>query len=141
MVNCCRKCTKPLKSPRGRIAWLPQLPCSTPCQHLSVIYVLHEGCHLASAPTHHQSMLSLCLPQVYRCDNERCPRPGSYRSCGSSTPDSFPCDRTGCGGHFRLLRHVSFVDCPGHDILMATMLNGAAVMDAALLLIGWWGWE
>lgn len=34
------------------------------------------------------------------------------------------------------LRHVSFVDCPGHDILMATMLNGAAVMDAALLLIG-----
>ncbi|KAJ7787694.1 Eif2s3y, partial [Mycena olivaceomarginata] len=30
--------------------------------------------------------------------------------------------------------HVSFVDCPGHDILMATMLNGAAVMDAALLL-------
>ena len=30
---------------------------------------------------------------------------------------------------------MSFVDCPGHDILMATMLNGAAVMDAALLLI------
>jgi len=27
------------------------------------------------------------------------------------------------------------VDCPGHDILMATMLNGASVMDAALLLI------
>jgi translation initiation factor 2 subunit 3 len=35
----------------------------------------------------------------------------------------------------RLQRHVSFVDCPGHDILMATMLNGAAVMDAAMLLI------
>lgn len=35
----------------------------------------------------------------------------------------------------KLFRHVSFVDCPGHDILMATMLNGAAVMDAALLLI------
>ena len=34
-----------------------------------------------------------------------------------------------------LKRHVSFVDCPGHDILMATMLNGAAVMDAALLII------
>ena len=33
------------------------------------------------------------------------------------------------------IRHVSFVDCPGHDILMATMLNGAAVMDAAVLLI------
>uniref|UniRef100_A0A452V4U6 Eukaryotic translation initiation factor 2 subunit 3 n=1 Tax=Ursus maritimus TaxID=29073 RepID=A0A452V4U6_URSMA len=36
---------------------------------------------------------------------------------------------------FLIVRHVSFVDCPGHDILMATMLNGAAVMDAALLLI------
>jgi translation initiation factor 2 gamma subunit (eIF-2gamma) len=34
-----------------------------------------------------------------------------------------------------LERHVSFVDCPGHDILMATMLTGAAVMDAALLLV------
>lgn len=33
------------------------------------------------------------------------------------------------------VRHVSFVDCPGHDILMATMLNGAAVMDAAMLLV------
>lgn len=30
---------------------------------------------------------------------------------------------------------MSFVDCPGHDILMATMLNGAAVMDGAMLLI------
>lgn len=39
------------------------------------------------------------------------------------------------GRTWQLQRHVSFVDCPGHDILMATMLNGAAVMDAALLLI------
>ena len=35
----------------------------------------------------------------------------------------------------KTVRHVSFVDCPGHDILMATMLNCAAVMDAALLLV------
>jgi translation elongation factor EF-G len=32
-------------------------------------------------------------------------------------------------------RHISFVDCPGHDILMSTMLTGAAVMDCAILLI------
>lgn len=73
--------------------------------------------------------------KVYKCDNEHCPRPGCYRSCSSTKEDSFSCDRPGCHGSFRLLRHVSFVDCPGHDILMATMLNGAAVMDAALLLI------
>ena len=35
----------------------------------------------------------------------------------------------------KLIRHISFVDCPGHDVLMATMLNGTAVMDAAFLLI------
>jgi len=73
--------------------------------------------------------------KVYKCDNGACPRPGNYRSCGSSKEDSFPCERKGCSGKFQLVRHVSFVDCPGHDILMATMLNGAAVMDAALLLI------
>ncbi|KAH9382124.1 hypothetical protein HPB48_007171 [Haemaphysalis longicornis] len=70
-----------------------------------------------------------------KCDDEKCTRPACYRSAGSSKEDDFPCDRLGCNGRFRLLRHVSFVDCPGHDILMATMLNGAAVMDAALLLI------
>ncbi|EEB17827.1 eukaryotic translation initiation factor 2 gamma, putative [Pediculus humanus corporis] len=73
--------------------------------------------------------------KIYRCDNEKCPRPTCYISGGSSKDDSFPCLRPNCKGYFQLVRHVSFVDCPGHDILMATMLNGAAVMDAALLLI------
>ncbi|CCD69906.1 protein-synthesizing GTPase [Caenorhabditis elegans] len=73
--------------------------------------------------------------KIYRCSNQECPRPGCYRSAGSSTPDRFPCERAGCGGEFTCVRHVSFVDCPGHDILMATMLNGAAVMDAAFLLV------
>ncbi|KAJ1531620.1 hypothetical protein ONE63_000292 [Megalurothrips usitatus] len=73
--------------------------------------------------------------KIYKCDNEKCPRPACYISGGSSKDDSFPCLRPACSGRFKLVRHVSFVDCPGHDILMATMLNGAAVMDAALLLI------
>lgn len=33
------------------------------------------------------------------------------------------------------LRKVSFVDAPGHETLMATMISGAAIMDGALLLI------
>ncbi|KAE9383436.1 P-loop containing nucleoside triphosphate hydrolase protein [Gymnopus androsaceus JB14] len=37
--------------------------------------------------------------------------------------DNPPCERPGCGHRMRLVRHVSFVDCPKHDILMATMLN------------------
>jgi len=73
--------------------------------------------------------------KVFKCDNEKCPRPTCYIAAGSSKEDSFACSRAACNGHFRLIRHVSFVDCPGHDILMATMLNGAAVMDAAFLLV------
>lgn len=65
--------------------------------------------------------------------NDSAQRGGFYTSRGSSHPDTFtdPKDNV----TYRLRRHVSFVDCPGHDILMATMLNGAAVMDAALLLV------
>ncbi|KAI4176520.1 MAG: hypothetical protein LQ348_005985 [Seirophora lacunosa] len=73
--------------------------------------------------------------KVYKCDNEECPRPGCYRSYKSEKEVDPQCEREGCEGRYRLLRHVSFVDCPGHDILMSTMLSGAAVMDAALLLI------
>jgi len=73
--------------------------------------------------------------KVYKCSNPLCPRPGNYRSYGSSKEDNPMCERFGCNSPMKLERHVSFVDCPGHDILMATMLNGAAVMDAALLLI------
>lgn len=32
-------------------------------------------------------------------------------------------------------RYVSFVDAPGHEMLMATMLSGAAMIDVALLVI------
>ncbi|GBE59813.1 eukaryotic translation initiation factor 2 gamma [Babesia ovata] len=73
--------------------------------------------------------------KIYKCTNPECPAPDCYKSYGSSKEDEPPCPRQGCGHKMELKRHVSFVDCPGHDILMATMLNGAAVMDAALLLI------
>jgi translation initiation factor 2 subunit 3 len=68
--------------------------------------------------------------KIYKCDGP-VDVPGNYCSKGSGMDDEFVEN----GKEFKLVRHVSFVDCPGHDILMATMLNGAAVMDAALLLI------
>lgn len=73
--------------------------------------------------------------KLYKCTNENCKPPECYSSCGSDAPYEIPCSAENCNGIARLVRHVSFIDCPGHDILMATMLNGAAVMDAALLLI------
>ncbi|RLG77473.1 MAG: translation initiation factor IF-2 subunit gamma [Thermoprotei archaeon] len=39
------------------------------------------------------------------------------------------------GSEAKLLRRVSYVDAPGHEVLMATMLSGAALMDAALLVV------
>jgi translation initiation factor 2 subunit 3 len=38
-------------------------------------------------------------------------------------------------GDGELVRVVSFVDCPGHESLMANMLSGATVMDGAMLVI------
>jgi translation initiation factor 2 subunit 3 len=40
-----------------------------------------------------------------------------------------------CGGQTEFLRRVSFVDAPGHEMLMATMISGAAIMDGAILVV------
>jgi translation initiation factor 2 subunit 3 len=40
-----------------------------------------------------------------------------------------------CGGTGTPFRSVSFVDAPGHETLMATMLSGSALMDGAMLVI------
>jgi translation initiation factor 2 subunit 3 len=60
----------------------------------------------------------------YKCPT--CPEPSGY----STTPVC-----PSCGGEAKFLRAVSFVDAPGHETLMETMLSGAAIMDGALLLV------
>lgn len=40
-----------------------------------------------------------------------------------------------CNKDISIQRYVSFTDCPGHESLMNTMLNGSSTMDGALLLI------
>jgi len=60
-----------------------------------------------------------------------------YRCSGCGAPECFRTEPNcaGCGGEPALLRVVSFVDCPGHESLMANMLSGAAVMDGSILVI------
>jgi len=60
----------------------------------------------------------------YKCP--KCPEP----ECYTSEPKC-----TKCGGKAEFLRKVSFVDAPGHETLIATMLSGAAIMDALMLVI------
>jgi len=59
-----------------------------------------------------------------KCPN--CPEPDAYTV-------EVKCPR--CGTESEVLRTVSFVDSPGHETLMATMLCGAAIMDGAVLVI------
>jgi translation initiation factor 2 subunit 3 len=98
-----------------------------------------SGVQTVRFKTEHERNITIKLgyanAKLYKCSDESCPRPACYRAYGSAKEDSPDCEVPGCGSKMTLLRHVSFVDCPGHDVLMATMLNGAAVMDAALLLI------
>ncbi|PWA89440.1 eukaryotic translation initiation factor 2 subunit 3, X-linked [Artemisia annua] len=63
--------------------------------------------------------------KIYKCEDERCPPPLCYKAYGSEKEDNPFCDVPGFDkSKMRLIRHVSFVDCrPGHDILMATMLE------------------
>lgn len=98
-----------------------------------------SGVQTVRFKTEHERNITIKLgyanAKLYKCSDEACPRPSCYRAYGSSKEDTPACEVPGCTATMKLMRHVSFVDCPGHDILMATMLNGAAVMDAALLLI------
>jgi translation initiation factor 2 subunit 3 len=61
---------------------------------------------------------------VYKCP--KCEPPKNY-STQSTCPN--------CGTKATFARAISFVDAPGHEALMATMLSGAAIMDGAILVI------
>ena len=61
---------------------------------------------------------------IYKCP--KCPPPKNY------TIKPF-CEA--CNSEAEFVRAISFVDAPGHEALMATMLSGAAIMDGAILVI------
>lgn len=58
--------------------------------------------------------------------------------CPKCEPNSCYTNHKKCKKHFVdtiPIRRISFVDAPGHETLMATMLSGAATMDGAILVI------
>nr|WP_066381907.1 translation initiation factor IF-2 subunit gamma [Halalkalicoccus paucihalophilus] len=61
----------------------------------------------------------------------------TFRRCpGVEEPDCYTVKET-CpdGEESEVVRTVSFVDAPGHETLMATMLSGASIMDGAVLVV------
>lgn len=71
--------------------------------------------------------------KIWRCGN--CSEPGSYKSTSGRTTKPPKCDICSDNKNVQLVKHISFVDCPGHNDLMTTMLNGTAVMDNVILLV------
>jgi len=61
----------------------------------------------------------------------------TFRQCpGVAEPDCYTVDEECPDGEAsEPLRTVSFVDAPGHETLMATMLAGASLMDGAVLVV------
>lgn len=57
----------------------------------------------------------------------KCPSCGTYFSVEERCPK--------CKTEGTFLRKVSFVDAPGHETLMTTMLSGAALMHGAILVV------
>ncbi len=55
--------------------------------------------------------------------------------CSGSDAFSTQAECSCCKGSGKPFRSVSFVDAPGHETLMATMLSGSALMDGAMLVI------
>jgi len=95
---------------------------STLVQSLTGIWTSRHSLELARNIT---IKLGYANMSVYKCP--ACEPPHNY----SSAPRCSKCGQDG-----ELVRKISFVDAPGHEILMTTMLSGAAVMDGALLVIG-----
>ena len=68
--------------------------------------------------------------KLYKCPN--CPEPECYKSFESGKEDKPKCEK--CNKTLELLRHISFVDCPGHEILIVTMLKWCSSHGYSLII-------
>jgi len=71
--------------------------------------------------------------KIFKCTNLQCPSPGCYQSNRGLNVNELICDQ--CHYSMNIIKHISFIDCPGHEVLMSTMLNGASLMTGALLVV------
>ncbi len=66
---------------------------------------------------------------VLKCPS--CPPPDCYFTLAMA--GGWKCPK--CGSDAEFVRKISFVDSPGHERLMATMLSGASLMDGCVFVI------
>ena len=111
---------------------------SQPCVNIGMVgHVDHGKTTLVSAlsgvwtDTHSEEMKRGISIRLGYADTTFTKCPKCEEPTGYSVQDECPI----CGEKTEEVRKVSFVDAPGHETLMATMLSGAAIMDGAVLVI------
>ena len=65
--------------------------------------------------------------KIYKCDNEDCQRPGCYRSYKSDKEVDPRCERDGCEGRYRLVRHVSYATSVLNKIKVLIRVPGSLI--------------
>ncbi len=74
--------------------------------------------------------------KIFKCLN--CPEPDCYESTSSKITKMY-CkickEKDNEKVEMELIKHISFVDCPGHNDLLLTMLSGVNVMDHSIIVV------
>jgi translation initiation factor 2 subunit 3 len=70
--------------------------------------------------------------KIFKCN--KCPEPQCYESFGSKVSNAY-CKYCPNKEEMILLKHISFVECPGHNDLLLTMLSGVGVMDHSIVVV------
>lgn len=68
--------------------------------------------------------------KIFKCPS--CPEPSCYESYDSKKKKA-KCEN--CDSNMDLIKHISFVDCPGHNDLLLTMMSGVSVMDHSIVVV------
>jgi translation initiation factor 2 subunit 3 len=68
--------------------------------------------------------------KIYKCSS--CPIPEAYQSYGSTILNP-KCKL--CTNELEFKRHISFIDNPGHESYIATMLSGVTCIDLVMMLV------
>jgi translation initiation factor 2 subunit 3 len=68
--------------------------------------------------------------KIFKCSS--CPEPSCYESYDSKKKKA-KCEN--CESNMELIKHISFVDCPGHNDLLLTMMSGVSVMDHSIVVV------
>lgn len=109
--------------------------------------VLNVGCigHVSNGKSTLVRQMTGIKTQKFKSERERnCTINVGYANCKIFYSDKtneykfvgseVHCERDSQNNEMKLIHHISFVDCPGHENYMSNMLSGSSVIDMAFLV-------